>query len=184
MSLASVCVSYNLLFLLSDLASHGLSLVSQVYLGVLLLADLGLLISAKRSSKCLSLPWLVLYLLHITILLTDFFFLVRAEGLTVETRITEQSQTPARAEEEDAGYFEQILEDMKANPSRYFPEMPSKYLGLIYLGFALFYGYTWVAVKSFHRKITENQREERSVELSDVLTTRERGGGRAYQYQY
>ena len=182
-SLASVCISYNIFFLLSDLAGHGFSLGTQTYLGLLLLADFGLLLSAKRSSKCLSLPWLVLYLLHITLLTTDFIFLVRADGVTVETRLTDIKPTPAEAGE-PTGYLDQFLEDMKANPSRYFPQMPPKYLGLIYLGLAAFYVYTWVLVKSFHRKITENQREERTVELSDVLTTRGRVGGRAYQCQY
>ena len=182
-SLASVCISYNIFFLLSDLAGQGFSLGPQTYLSLLLLADIGLLLSAKRSSKCLSLPWLVLYLLHITLLTTDFIFLVRTDGVRVETRLADIKPTPAEAGE-PTGYLDQILEDMKANPSRYFPQMPPKYLGLIYLGLAAFYVYTWVVVKSFHRKITENGREERTVELSDVLTTRGRGSGRAYQYQY
>ena len=176
-SLASVCISYNLLFLLSDLARHGLSLATQTYLALLLLADLGLLLSARVSSKCLSLPWLVLYLLHITIFTTDFIFLVTAEGLDEVSLTTVQAGN-------SSGYFEQFLEEMKTNPGRYFPQLPPKYLSFVYLGFAFFYAYTWVVVKSFHRTITENEREERTVELSDVLTTRGTGSGRAYQCQH
>ena len=37
-SLASVCISYNIFFFLSDLAGHGFSLGPQSYLGLLLLA--------------------------------------------------------------------------------------------------------------------------------------------------
>ena len=184
-SLASVCISFNVLFFLTDITSHGLSLPSQLYLGLLLLADLGLIISAKTSSRCLLLPWLLLYLLHISLLITFFLFLVRSEDVKLETTVKDLSldsveEDRSEGPEDSSGYFDQILEDVKEDPGKYFPDMKFKHLGLVFLSLAVFYIYTWIAVKSLHRNIAEARR--RASSLSEVLVSRGRPGPRAYRY--
>ena len=184
-SLASVCISFNVLFFLTDITSHGLSLPSQLYLGLLLLADLGLIISAKTSSRCLLLPWLLLYLLHISLLITFFLFLVRSEDVKLETTVKDLSsdsveEDRSKGPEDSSGYFDQMLEDVKEDPGKYFPDMKFKHLGLVFLSLAIFYIYTWIAVKSLHRNIAEARR--RASSLSEVLVSRGRPGPRAYRY--
>ena len=184
-SLASVCISFNVLFLLTDITSHGLSLPSQLYLGLLLLADLGLIISAKTSSRCLLLPWLLLYLLHISLLITFFLFLVRSEDVKLETTVKDLSSDSVEEDrsegpEDSSGYFDEILEAVKEDPGKYFPDMKFKHLGLVFLSLAIFYIYTWIAVKSLHRNIAEARR--RASSLSEVLVSRGRPGPRAYRY--
>ena len=184
-SLASVCISFNVLFFLTDITSHGLSLPSQLYLGLLLLADLGLIISAKTSSRCLLLPWLLLYLLHISLLITFFLFLVRSEDVKLETTVKDLSsdsveEDRSKGPEDSSGYFDQMLEDVKEDPGKYFPDMKFKHLGLVFLSLAIFYIYTWIAVKSLHRNIAEARR--RASSLSEVLVSRGRAGPRAYRY--
>ena len=185
MSLASVCISYNIFFLLSDLARHGFSLGTQTYLGLLLLADLGLIISAKTSSRCLLLPWLLLYLLHISLLITFFLFLVRSEDVKLETTVKDLSSDSVEEDrsegpEDSSGYFDQMLEDVKEDPGKYFPDMKFKHLGLVFLSLAIFYIYTWIAVKSLHRNIAEARR--RASSLSEALVSRGRAGARVYRY--